>query len=202
MRNSNRRRGGRSGPVASILAIVMVVAGCGSSATARPPTPAPTPVITADPHLRDPASLEDIFNALAAAGLRVTPNNAVAAAEPRRKINATFVDWPFVVSEFSSTAARKAATRWNPKVPVARDEAPYAFAGLNMLIEFGPTVTNNATAVAPALPYQEAAAALVRVLDPLIGPLEERAVVPIPVPAASPGPSRAQASPAPSASGH
>ena len=189
------------GPIAAI-AVALVVTGCGSSATPRPATPAPTPVITPDPHLRDPATLEAVFDALAAAGLRVTPNNAVAATEPRRKVNATYVDWPFVVSEFSSTAARKAATHWNPKVPVARDEPPYSFAGLNILVQFGPTVTNNATAVAPAAPYQEAAAALVRVLDPLIGPLEERAVVPIPIPAASAAAAPSPAVPTPAASGH
>ena len=47
-------------------------------------SPSPTPLITPDPHLGDPTTADAVFLALAAAGLRMTANNADAGGAESR----------------------------------------------------------------------------------------------------------------------
>lgn len=184
-----------------IVATAVLVGGCADAATPSPrpaATPRPTPVITPDPHLADPADLDTIFAELTKAGLVITPINAGSADEPRRRINATYLDWPLILSEFSSGARLRATTGWRAGVAPRRGDAPFTIVGLNLMFEFGPKVTNAATPEVPEQRYRDAALALALVLDPLLGPLEQRSVVPLALPTASPGVATpAPATPAP-----
>jgi len=172
-----------------IVASAVLVGGCAGSVTPGPSAAAtarPTPVITADPHLTDPADLDTIFAELTKAGLVITPINAGAADEPRRRVNATYLDWPLIISEFSSGRALRATTRWTPGAVPTRGDAPYTIIGLNLMFEYGPKVTNAATPEVPEARYRDAALQLSLALDPLLGPLEQRSVVALPLPTASP----------------
>ncbi len=172
-----------------LTSLAVLVGGCAGSATpgpSAPPTPRPAPVITPDPHLSDPADLDTIFTELTKGGLQITPINAGAAAEPLRRVNATYLDWPIILSEFSSSAALVKAIGWTPGVAPERGDAPYTIVGLNIMIEYGPKVTNAAKPEPPDPIYEAAAEAIVRILDPLLGPLGQRSVVPLPLPTASP----------------
>ena len=109
----------------------------------------PTPVPTASPspapvHLTDPVAVDVVFAALNKAGLKIKANNAGSggdSGEPVRRINATYLDWPLIVSEYSSSKALAKATRWKAGAKPAQGEPPIAFIGLNILIEWGPTTT-------------------------------------------------------------
>ena len=76
-------------------------------------------------------------------------------------------------------------------------QSTYAFAGMNVLIQFGPISARAPSA--PDMTRQQAAAAIVAALDPLLWPLLQRSVLPIPsrtpVPVATAVPS-ASAAPA------
>lgn len=173
----------------AIVSLAVLIGGCAGSATPGPSvaaTPRPTPVITPDPHLTDPADLDTIFAELTKGGLKITPINAVAAAEPIRRVNATYLGWPIILSEFSSAQALLTTTGWKTGVAPDRGDAPFTLIGLNIMVEYGPKVTNAATPEPPDARYQEAAEALGRILDPLLGPLDQRSVVPLPLPTASP----------------
>lgn len=172
-----------------IVATAVMVGGCAGSATPSPSaaaTPRPTPLITPDPHLTDPADLDTIFAELTKAGLVITPINAGAADEPRRRINATYLDWPLILSEFSSGPALRATTGWIPGAAPVRGDAPFTIIGLNLMFEYGPKVTNDATPAQPEQRYRDAALGLALVLDPLLGPLEQRSVVALLLPTATP----------------
>ncbi len=171
------------------MSLAILISGCGDSASPGPsavPTARPTPVVTPDPHLTDPADLDTIFAELTKAGLMITPINAGAATEPLRRVNATYLDWPLILSEFSSGEALIATTGWTTGSLPERGDAPFTIIGLNIMVEYGPKVTNALTPE-PADPrYEAAAATLGLALDPLLGPLDQRSVTPLPLPTASP----------------
>lgn len=201
---------GRSSAVSVALAVAVLLAGtlaaCGAPPSPSPtPTPAPSPTPTPDPHLTEPASAEAIFRALDAAGLRIVPNNAVtggAGEEPRLRINATYLNWPLVIHEYSTSAALRDRARFRPGRRPTIGEAPFNLAGLNILVEFGPHAKNR-NEPPPDPRFREAAVALIAVLDPLIGPLAQMSIEPLPVPtpAPSPGGSGSGTSPTPAGSG-
>ena len=136
--------------------------------------------------------------ALAAAGCGSAPPgsaepSAAVTGNPdiAKQINADIGSWPLRIIEYKSSAALAKALKWSPGDAPGGDESPYAFAGMNVLIQFGPI-----SARAPAAPdttRQQAAAAIVAALDPLLWPLLQRSVLPIPsrtpVPVATPVPS-------------
>lgn len=187
-----RRRPRRptAGPAMATFA-VLLLAGCGAAPTpspSPPPTPSPTP--TPNPHLAEPASADAIFRALGAAGLRIVSNNAVrgtAGEEPRLRINATYANWPLVIQEYSSSAALRKHASFRAGGRPTIGEAPFNIAGLNILVEFGPHAKNrNEPPPEPA--FRAAAVALIAVLDPLIGPLEQMSIEPLPLPTLTPQP--------------
>lgn len=125
----------------------------------------------------------------------MTANNASAGGnnpDVVKLINAEIGSWPLRITEYRSAAAlAKALAERSGEVP-GRNESPYAFAALNVLIQYGPI-----SAKAPSAPdatRQKAAASIVAVLDPLLWPLLQRAVIAIPSRTAEP-----VATPAPSA---
>lgn len=209
MRHSNLR-GPRASRFVGVLLVVLgatLVAACGgntapsASASARP-----TPVITPDPHLTEPVSIDTIFVELQKAGLDLTGNTASTgpAGEPVKSIAATYMDWPLVLSGYSSSAALRRVSGFDPSKPIGQGDAPIALAGLNILVEFGPKTSNTVIPEAPDARRLEAAQELVRVLDPLIGPLSQvsAALLPLPTATGLPSPSAPGGSPSagPSAS--
>jgi hypothetical protein len=176
-----------------VVVAALVAAACsGGAPPAASQTPAPTPVITPDPHLAAPASVDDVFRLLGSAGLRITPNTASGGEneEPVKRINATYASWPLVLTEFTTPAALQSVGRFDPATPPAGDDAPYILAGMNVMIEFGPEVRRVPEAATDAA-KREAFLALVEALDPLLGPLAQRSVVPVPLPAGTAAPAAA-----------
>lgn len=150
------------------------------------PTLAPTP--SPDPRLAEPAKAAEVYSKLVAAGLRLVGTNAQQGTEPQARINATYAGWPLAFVQYSSSAARArlAPLRAGAK-PGAGDPA-YTFAGLNIVIFWGPQRAGSLPAAADAKRV-ESARALARELDRLIGPLVERSasrVSPTAAPASPP----------------
>jgi hypothetical protein len=196
MRHSNHAGRGRRLPIWAAGLLAVIVAACGSSAAppSAAPTPAPTPSPTRDPHLTAPVKADDIYTALAKGGLAITPINAnLGQGNPDivKEINANLNGWPVRITEYRSTGAMVKALAWTPGEPPGGDEAPYAFAALNVLVTYG-----KISAAAPSVPdagRQQDAASIVAVLDPLLWPITQRSVMAIPsrtpIPAATPVPS-------------
>jgi hypothetical protein len=202
MRHSNHAiRAGRPGALVLTGLLAVSVAACGPAvAPSVEPTARPTPVITPDPHLTEPVTADEIFVAIGPIDLPFVANNASPGREGDpmvKRINADLGNWPLIITEFRSSAALRAATGWDASRPPVQGDPPFAFVGLNILVEFGPSTGVRLDAPDPA--RQEQAKLLVAILDPLLWPLEQRSVVPVPtrtpVPA-SPAASAA-ASPAP-----
>jgi hypothetical protein len=130
-----------------------------------------------------PASAADVFDALLSAGLTISPNNGSGGSnrEPREVINATYAGWPLTLSSFSSAEALGTVGGFEPGAAPGAGDAPYSFAGLNVLVEFGPS-TDGELPAAPELRFAAAAGELVDALWPVIGPLAQSAAAPIELP--------------------
>ena len=183
MRHSNRAGRGRRLPVVAVGLLVILVAGCSSTVAASPPpaTPMPTPVVTPDPHLTEPVSADQVFRSLGAAKLGIVANNANSGSGRRdvvKLINADIGNWPLRITEYRSTAARKKALAWKAGAAPVRNQTPYAFAGLNVVIEFGPVALDSAPKKPDAARHL-LATAIAAALDPLLWPLDQHSVVTI-----------------------
>ena len=88
-------------------------------------------------------------------------------------INATYAGWPLVLVEYRSSASRKRLEPITPGRPPGPGDPPFAFAGLNLVIEWGPRLERRRPGPPPAT-YLAAAVRLAAELDRLIGPLAER----------------------------
>jgi len=208
MRTADRRAPlARVRTLAAVVAIGLLAGACGGSPPSAPPpsaTPVATPASTPVAHLSEPVKADSIYRALLAAGLRIVPNNASTGGpgfEPVKRINATYAGWPLAISQFSSSAALRAATDWKAGAKPGQDESSIAFMGLNILVEFGPTT--DASPKTPDDRQLAAAEALHQALDPLVSPMSARTIVAIPgvpeptvAPIASPAP-KPTAKPAP-----
>ncbi|HEV8490241.1 MAG TPA: hypothetical protein VGQ58_10690 [Candidatus Limnocylindrales bacterium] len=195
------RRSNRGSIVAAFALVVGLASACGPGGSGSvSPSPQPTPLITPDPHLQDPASVDDVYQELAKAGLRITANTATIGTDgvTVKRINATYANWPLVLTEFKSTSARRVAARFDSGKPPRQGESPYMIAGMNILLEFGPHSTNDKTPAPPESAKVDAALDLVRALDPLLGPLEQRSTQPLPLPTPVLTPAPPTAAPAPS----
>ncbi len=194
MRVSNRAARLAAG---AVMATVLVTA-CGSPPPpSASPTVRPTPVITPNPHLTEPATADQVFRAVRAGDLDLQVNNATngGADEPLvKRINAAVGNWPLVISEYRSGTVLRAAIGWDPGKPPAQGNSPYAFVGLNILVEFGPLTGIPA---APDFTRQGQAEAIVALLDPLLWPLEQRSMVPVVTRTAAPASPAASASATP-----
>jgi len=206
MRHSNQFDPGRRLPTwAAGLGVLLVTAlsltACSSPPAASiPPSAAPTPLITPDPHLKEPVTADQVFIALGAAKLGLVANNAnTGNGNPDivKLINADIGSWPLRITEYKSAAALREALGWKAGATPGGGDAAYGFAGLNVLIQYGPI-----SARPPAAPdgaHQKLASAIIAVLDPLLWPILQRSVDAIPSRTAAPTAAPPAASPSPSA---
>jgi hypothetical protein len=183
---------------AGVVVAVMLVTACGSPPpSSAPPTVRPTPVITPDPHLTEPATADQVFAAIRAGDLDLLVNNAMSGGPGSavvKRINGAIDNWPLVITQYQSSAILRTAGDWEPTKPPGQGNPPYAFVGLNILVEFGP---NTGIVEAPGILRQEQATALVALLDPALWPLEQRSVIPVVTRTALPASPGASASSAP-----
>jgi hypothetical protein len=187
MRISNRRVRGRG--LAAIAAGLVVIA-CGAPpAPVRTvaPTVRPTPTVAPTRLPDDGASVDALFRGLTSLGLGIVANNADTPPQADRvkRINATYAGWPLTLTEFTTVQTLARATRWKAR-RLAQGEAPVALAGLNLLVEWGPTT--GARPQRPDGARLEALDRLVDALDVLIGPLRVRASIEVAVPTPTPEP--------------
>ena len=197
MRHSNHAVRGRRLTIliVGLLAAALALAACGSATppASVSPSVAPTPVITPDPHLKEPVTADDIFRDIGRGGIKISSVNAnLGQGNPDivKVINADIGGWPIRITQYTSSDVLARTLVWTAGQAPGGDEAPYAFAGLNILITFGPISAGAPTAPEPN--RAQAAASLVAILDPLLWPLAQRSVVAIPsrtpVPVATPTP--------------
>jgi hypothetical protein len=158
----------------------LILGACGSTqASVAPSSPPPTPVITPNPHLTDPATADQIFRAIGSAGLALTASNASTGGPNSpmvKRINAAFAGWPLIITQFQTGPVLRTAVKWDPGKPPPPGSAPYNFVGLNILIEFGP---GSGLPAAPDTARQEQAQRLLAAIDPLLSPVEQRSVLPL-----------------------
>ena len=192
MRHSNQTSRGRRPPSWAAGLFVLLVAACGQTAApSTPPTPIPTPVITPDPHLTEPVTADQVFRILGSAKLGMRANNAtLGGGNPDivKVINADIGNWPLRITEYRSSAALSKDLGWKAGSAPVRNERPYAIAGLNVLVEFGP-VSTATTPTTPDASRQQIAASIVTVLDPLLWPLLQHSVAVAPARTVAPPPS-------------
>ena len=166
---------------------ITLATGCATPpASSIAPSLRPTPVVTPDPHLTEPATADQVFGAIRVGDLPLLVNNASSgdASSPiAKKINAAIGDWPLVISEYRTSELLRQSTIWNPALPPGPGDPPYAFVGMNILVEFGPMTGGLVT---PGSTRQKQAEALVALIDPLLWPLEQRSIVPLPTRTAAP----------------
>jgi hypothetical protein len=182
-------------PIGAIGLLALMVWACGpSSSTTPPPSADPTPVVTPDPHLTAPVTADDMFRILIAAKIPMQcPNANLGNGNPKivKQINCTVSGWPLRIIQYTTTAALTGAVDWASGSSPGGDEAPYNWAGLNILIQLGPI-----SARAPSTPEaarQAIAASIFAVLDPLLWPIAQHSVIAVPgrtpTPVATPTPS-------------
>ena len=149
---------------------------------------------------------DSIFVALQRGKVQFTTNNAILGHgdEPLiKQINLSLAGWPLRIVQYRSEADRVRTMRWKAGEFPGGEEPPYAFAALNVVVQFGP-ISARAPAVPPA-DRQALAAQIVSVLDPLLWPLQQHSVMvipartpePTPAPVVTAAPSKAPPSKAP-----
>ncbi|MGK2849762.1 MAG: hypothetical protein ACSLFN_02475 [Candidatus Limnocylindrales bacterium] len=189
MRNRGNR--GRVGLALTMVVTAWLAAACATPVPSASPTVRPTPVITPDPHLDDPATADAVFLALGSAGLRLTANNAIGGTDDSpliKRINATYLGWPLAVSQYRTSSALAKLTDWPADARPDQGQPPITIVGLNILIEWGPTTGSEPPT--PSGPQLEGLRDMAATLDVLLSPLRARSVVTVPgVVAPSAGPS-------------
>jgi len=189
MRHSNHGHRGRWWPATVIGVIALGLAACGANTPSPSASPEPTPLVTPDPHLKEPVTADQIFLAIGKGrgNLPLVAMNALAGTPGQplvKRINAELANWPLIITQYRSSAELRAATHWDASKPPVQGDPPYAWVGLNVLVQFGPST--GSTLAAPDATRQQQAGTIVGVLDPLLWPLEQRAVIPIPSKTATP----------------
>ena len=185
MRTADRRVPlGRARALAAAVAIGMVACACGGGPPSAPPVD-PTPVVTPGPtpvaHLSDPVKVDDVYRALLAAGLRIAPNNASTGGPVTSRSSGSTRRTSAGRWRSASSARRRAFAQPRTGRPAARPgqgEAPIAFIGENILVEWG--ATGGGSPKHPDDRQLAAAEALHAALDPLVSPVVGRTIVTIP----------------------
>ena len=79
-----------------------------------------------------------MFTAIARAKLPIAANTAKAGSDPVKQINATFFEWPLVVSQYRTAASLAEKQTWVPGDPPVRGQAPVSIAGHQRPARVGP----------------------------------------------------------------
>jgi hypothetical protein len=183
-----------------LVGLALIVAACGPSATPAPSGSAGTSadtsaVATLSLHIDGSVDANRVFQLLVAAHLSVH-QETLQGPGPHGEPNATLfiVDGsiPVSIDSFSSAHAL-AVAGYTAGSHTVRGDAAYTIWAANIVIHVG----IRQAAALPAGPdtaTQQAAAEIARVLDPYLGPLNQRSVVPLelpstPEPIATPSPS-------------
>ncbi|MBA2374439.1 MAG: hypothetical protein H0V74_09605 [Chloroflexi bacterium] len=179
----------RTSSGALLVFVSLILAACASAPATPPPTSTSVPAagLTPIPHLTEPATAAAVFTGLGRAGVRVAALNADASSdgrEPLKRLNATLAGWPLTISEFLSAESLRSTTAWKSGAASGLGQAPVALVGLNVLVEWGPRISERP--ILPTAGQLVALAGLVAALDPLIGKLESRSIAAILVPGGSP----------------
>jgi hypothetical protein len=197
--------------LAILVAGLFAVSACGPSAApgsqpAGGASGAASAPATPNLHIVGSVDANRVFQLLAAAHLSVH-QETLQGPGPKGEPTATLfiVDGSIKVAidQFSSARAVALAGYTTGSRPVKGD-APYTFWATNIVIHVGNS-SDDALPAGPDTATQQAASEIVRVIDPYIGPLTQRSVVPLelpstPEPAATPEPTptpTATASPKP-----
>jgi hypothetical protein len=181
---------------ALVLAAVFVASACNGPSANSSPTPTAAPSPTPDSHLREPARADVIYSMLFERGLTLIPTNASVGRDPERVINATYAGWPLVLLQYRTSGTRQQLTPIKAGESPGKGDAPFTFAGLNVVVEWGPKIDNRAPRFANSAQV-ESARTLAAELDRLIGPLAERSTQPVAPRLATPAPTAKPATPAP-----
>jgi hypothetical protein len=195
----------RSGTgLAILIAGLLVVAACGpstgsSAAPSNGGADSSSAPATPDLHITGSVDANRVFQLLASAKLAVH-QETLQGPGPKGEPNATLfiVDGSIKVSidSFSSPSA-VAAAGYRPGSKPVRGDAPYTFWTSNIVIHVG-TRQDGALPAGPDSATQVAAEEIVRAIDPYLGPLNQRSVVPIQLPSTA-TPEPAVVTPAPAA---
>jgi hypothetical protein len=164
-----------------LAVLAMIAAACGTSNGQPQGSALATPSPTPDPHLQGNVTADQMYGILVAAKLGLTANNAnLGHGNPNivKQINGAIAGWPVRITEYRSAAALRNAIEWKPGEAPGSDEAPYAWAAMNVLIQFGPISARAPSA--PDAARQATAASIVALLDPLLWPIDQHSVVAIP----------------------
>lgn len=173
--------------VAALIGVALVAGACSSPPPTVAPTVAPTEVPSPSLHLGSAATVQDVFNGLGRAGLRITANTAMTGQDGSdvvRKIFATYLGWPLDVTEYRSAAALAKVTKWAVGDAPGRGEPPVSIAGSNILITWGPKTEAGKPRV-PDAEQLDGLRDLVAALDLLLSPIKARTVVPVSLTAAT-----------------
>lgn len=173
-------RGGGLAIVVCGALLALAASACGGAKPTVPPrTASPIPTPSATLHLSDPASADVLYTTLNRDGFGLVGTSAQAGTDPLSVINATYAGQPLIIEAYSSGAARaRLAPLVDGAVP-AVGQPLYTFAGLNIVVFFGPTLEPASATLDPSL--ASSAAKLVDELDRLIGPLVVRSPALVPL---------------------
>ena len=195
----------RGSGLAILVSALIGLAACGSSGPSAPPSggdasSAPTAQATPNLHIDGAVDANRVFQIMASARLSVH-QETLQGPGPHGEPNATLfiVDGsiPVSIDQFSSAGAVREAGYTAGSHPV-RGDAPYTLWATNIVIHVG----NRSAGALPAGPdgaTQAAASEIARAIDPYLGPLTQRSVVPIVLPS-TPQPVVATPSPSPTPS--
>jgi len=175
-----------------LLSATLLAACSGSAPTA---TPLALPTATAAAlQLPDPTTAGDVYSAMRKQGLGIVATNAVAGKEPLTRINATYVGQPLTILAYSSDLARAKYYAFRDGTKPGAGAPTYAYAGLNVVVEFGPKTAGKVPAP-PDASLASSATDLATVLEGLLGPLDERSLQRSSNAKPAPTPSPVEASP-------
>ncbi len=173
-----------------LLVLAVLVAACGASAVTPTPTPPPAVVIptpTPDLHIGGSTDANRVFQILAAAGLPVHQESLGGPGpkgEPRLTLYVVAGAIPMAIGQYSSPKAL-AAAGYRPGSPVAKGDAPFEIWTSNVVVHLGEQTAGRLPGE-PDAAVVTTAQRVVDVLDPYLGPLNQRAVQPVDLPSQAP----------------
>lgn len=170
-----------------------LLAACGGSTPTATPLALPTATASAL-QLPDPTTAGDVYSALHKQGLPLIATNAVAGKEPVSRVNATYVGQPLTIMAYSSDLARAKYYAFRDGTKPGAGAPAYTYAGLNVVVEFGVKTAGKVPAP-PDSSMASSAADLAKILEGLLGPLDERSLQRSSTPKPEPSPSPVEASP-------